>query len=457
MNFDFEKIKLNIKKTLNTTSEKIKALVVSTKEKFQMAKQKKKSLNKKSKDNKKPAQKTKTITKKSSNKDDSKRKTVRVVKLRKSNTRIIAGRIFWVVFIVALIFAGIYCYKLTNNFILDRNNTDIPALVGEINENNGMKINIPRGSRTSDIAEILIETQVISDAKILNYTYFELFSKLMGNDGGYKSGNHWINKNLDYDNPIGYDMLIHIFSQNPIPNPTATIFFPEGLTLDQTVDKFTDKGFLNKEKFLKTAEEYDFGYAFLDEIPNNGRYNRLEGYLFPDTYIFDMTKPEEEAIDKMLANFEKKFKDAYKERLEVLDMTMDEIIIIASLIEKEAQVDSERETIAGVIYNRLNTTDTSLNYLQIDATIQYHFINKTGTTKDPLLTEDTKIDIPYNTYMYPGLPIGPISNPGERSIIAALFPDKHNYFYYVAKGDGSHAFARTLQEHNNNKIKYQGN
>ncbi|MBN2559260.1 MAG: endolytic transglycosylase MltG, partial [Clostridia bacterium] len=202
------------------------------------------------------------------------------------------------------------------------------------------------------------------------------------------------------------------------------------------------------------SNNYDFGYSFIDGIPDNNRYNRLEGYLFPDTYIFDKTKPEEEAIDKMLRNFEAKFKDIYIERLEEIGKTMDEIIIIASLIEKEAQIESEREIIAGVIYNRLNSTDSSLNYLQIDATIQYYFLNETGQVKEPLLTEDTLIASPYNTYRFPGLPPGPICNPGEKSIIAALYPDTHNYYYYVAKGDGSHAFARTLNEHNNNKIKY---
>jgi len=147
----------------------------------------------------------------------------------------------------------------------------------------------------------------------------------------------------------------------------------------------------------------------------------------------------------------------YRNRLEEIGMTMDEIIIIASLVEKEAMIDTERDTIAGVIYNRLNSSQGFLNYLQIDATIQYYFLNETGKVKEPLLTEDTLIDSPYNTYKYPGLPPGPICNPGEKSIIAALFPEEHNYYYYVAKGDGSHAFASTLQQHNNNVIKYSGN
>ena len=386
---------------------------------------------------------------------DSNRKTVRTVKLRKSHRAVVIGRILWLAFIVALVFIGIYTYNLTNGFIHDRDNTDIPALIGELNEANSFKLYIPRGSRTADIAEILIENDIISDKKLMSFTYFELYSKLMGNDGGYKSGNHWINSSIDYDNPVGYDMLVYILSENPIPNPTATIFFAEGLSFKQTIDRFIEEEFLDPERFTQVCNEYDFGYDFIEEIPENGRYNRLEGYLFPDTYIFDKTKPEEEAIDKMLQNFEVKFKDAYKERLEVLDMTMDEILIIASLIEREAQIDADRDIISGVIYNRLNSSDSSLNYLQIDATIQYYLLNETGEVKEQLLTEDTLIDSPYNTYKYPGLPLGPICNPGEKSIIAALYPDTHNYYYYVATGDGGHAFAETLRQHNNNVIKYQ--
>ena len=384
-------------------------------------------------------------------------RTVRTVKMRKSNAQVIAGRIFWLSFIAILVVLAIFTYKLTNTFVKDRDATDIKTLVGELDETNSFKLYIPLGSDTGDIADILIDNEIISDDRIMGFTLFELYSMLMGNDGGYKSGNHWINKSIDYNNPVGYDMLIYIFSQNPIQNPTARIFFAEGLTFRQTVNRFLENGFLTEERFADVANNFDFGYDFIDEIPDNGRYNRLEGYLFPDTYIFDKTKPEEEAIEKMLSNFDLKFKELYRNRLEEIGMTMDEIIIIASLVEKEAMIDTERDTIAGVIYNRLNSSQGFLNYLQIDATIQYYFLNETGKVKEPLLTEDTLIDSPYNTYKYPGLPPGPICNPGEKSIIAALFPEEHNYYYYVAKGDGSHAFASTLQQHNNNVIKYSGN
>lgn len=457
MAFDFKKIKDSFIEKSKKSIEGIKSIFKGTDD---MKKQKKKK-NKKTLLEIMGFEKQKPIKKKSSSKKKAKttksndnRKTVRTVKLRKSHRRVVISRVLWLAFLVALVFLGMFSYKLTNNFIHDRNETDIPVLIGELNETNSFKLNIPRGSRTTDIAEILIENGIISDKKIVQFTYFELYSRLMGNDGGYKSGNHWINTSVDYDNPIGYDMLVYILSQNPIPNPTATIFFAEGLTFKQTIERFIEEEFLDPVKFTEVCNEYEFDYDFIEEIPQNGRYNRFEGYLFPDTYIFDKTKPEEEAIDKMLQNFDTKFNDIFKERLEVIDMTMDEIIIIASLIEREAQIDADREVISGVIYNRLNSSDSSLNYLQIDATIQYYLLNETGEVKENLLTEDTLIDSLYNTYRYPGLPLGPICNPGELSIRAALYPDTHNYYYYVAKGDGGHAFAETLREHNNNVIKY---
>jgi len=444
-------------KTLKAIKEFFKDIFTTLAEMFSELREKR-EMKKQMKKNTVPAKKPAGNTKKSKNGTNggSKRKTVRTVKLRKSNTRVIAGRIFWLSFLAVLIILAIFTYRLTNDFIKDRNATDIPTLVGELDETNSFKIYIPLGSDTDDIAEILIEEGIISDDRVAGFTLFEIYSMLMGNDGGYKSGNHWINKSVDYNNPVGYDMLIYIFSQNPIQNPTARIFFAEGLTYKQTLNRFLENEFLDEERFEAISNEYDFEYDFIDLIPENGRYNRLEGYLFPDTYIFDKTKPEEEAIEKMLSNFDRKFKDLYKERLEDIGMTMDDIIIIASLVEKEAMIDSERDRIAGVIYNRLNSSELYLNYLQIDATIQYYFLNETGDVKEPLLTEDTLIDSPYNTYQNPGLPPGPICNPGEKSIIAALFPEEHNYYYYVARGDGSHAFARTLQEHNNNKIKYAG-
>ncbi len=373
---------------------------------------------------------------------------------RKTWVKILVN-LLWLGFFAFVVYAFIFTFNLTNDFVMDRSEIDIAALVGEISEEEAIIIDIPSGSSTKDISKQLANQGIISDKILIKWYQFELYSMLMGNDGGYTSGKHYINKNIDYDNPIGYDMLIHIFSLNPVPNPTARIFFQEGLTFKQTVERFVENGFVSEEQFIKACNEYEFEYDFVESIPTiENREFFLEGYLFPDTYIFDITTGAEAAIEKMLGNFDKKLKDVYIKRANEIGMSIDDIVIIASLIEKEARVDEERGIIAGVIYNRLNTSDTSLNYLQIDATIQYYLLNETGEVKEELLTEDIQIETPYNTYLYAGLPPGPICNPGEKSIIAALFPDEHNYYFYVSKGDGTHAFASTLKEHNNNKIRY---
>ncbi|HBN83363.1 MAG TPA: endolytic transglycosylase MltG, partial [Clostridiales bacterium] len=154
---------------------------------------------------------------------------------------------------------------------------------------------------------------------------------------------------------------------------------------------------------------------------------------------------------------ENKFRDEFYNKVQELGITVDEAIIIASIIEREAQLENEREIISGVIYNRLNSNDPSLHYLQMDATIQYHYIETTGKVKEVLLRKDTKIDHPYNTYVYPDLPPGPICSPGLNSIIAALYPEEHNYYYYVATGDGSHEFSQTYDQHLAAIRKYQNN
>ncbi|MDD3093883.1 MAG: endolytic transglycosylase MltG, partial [Clostridia bacterium] len=146
----------------------------------------------------------------------------------------------------------------------------------------------------------------------------------------------------------------------------------------------------------------------------------------------------------------------YRQKAEEMGFTIDEILIIASLLEKEASSMDERAMIAGVIYNRLKSEDPTMNYLQIDATIQYLYINETGAVKEFLTNEDHDIMNNYNTYMYKGLPPGPICNPSLSAIAAALYPETHYYYYYVAKNDGTdaHAYATTLAQHNYNVSLY---
>jgi len=305
----------------------------------------------------------------------------------------------------------------------------------------GIEITIPRGSSTSDIAKILKENGIIKWP-----TLFMLQSKINGYDGTYMSGKHIVSKDLNYDE------LMRVLSSNPV---SVNVTIPETFYLDQVLNLLSEKKLIDKESFIKSMNTEKFDYDFIAQIPE--RENRLEGYLFPDTYFFDPPSSDREIITKFLDNFDMKFKLDYYARAKELNMTVDEIITLASIIEKETALPEEKPIISSVFHNRLKSKDPSLRKLQTDATIQYILFKRDGKIKEKLTEADTKIDDPYNTYLYEGLPPGPICSPGLASIEAALYPEKTDYYYFVAKGDGSHYFSKTLSEHEAAKKRYIDN
>jgi UPF0755 protein len=350
--------------------------------------------------------------------------------------------IFLFVF-AALIAIAVICGTISYEYVMKNylDESTHPEII--IDESDGVEFVIEKGASTSQIAKKLMENGLIK-----NETVFKLLSKINGYDGTYRSGTHIVSKDLTYDE------MMRVLSSNPV---TRKVMIPEGKTFMQIVDiLYNNKIIKDKESFIKTANTGDFDYDFLKGLPE--RKYRLEGYLFPDTYEYDYNASDKEIITKMLDNFDKKFKQQYRDMIANLpvEMTMDKVMIMASIIEREAKDPDDRHIIAGVLYNRLKSKDQTLRKLQVDATIQYIMLNKTGSYKDRLLYEDLEIDDPYNTYLYEGLPPGPICCPGEASIKAAVNPDDTSYLYYVAKGDGSggHAFARTFKEHQSNIKKY---
>lgn len=339
--------------------------------------------------------------------------------------------------LIFAIFSGVYSYK----FVLSSTNTTDKEVSLNIDSNNGIRIDVPFGSSTTTIANMLKEKGIIK------YPYiFKLMSKLNGYDGTYQSGTHFVSTDLDYDK------LMKVLSGKPY---SVSVLLTEGMTLKQIEDKLLEKKLISKDKFEKVVNTDKFDYMFLKGLPD--RSNRLEGYLFPDTYEFGMGEGEKDIIKKMLDDFNKKFKPEYYDSAKKLGMTVDKIIILASIIEGEAAKDEERNKIAGVFYNRLNNKDKALRKLQSCATIQYILKNEGITReKNKIFDKDTKIVDPYNTYLNEGLPPGPICSPGIRSIEAALNPEKTDYLYFVAKGDGSgtHQFSKTLKEHQAASKKY---
>ena len=199
--------------------------------------------------------------------------------------------------------------------------------------------------------------------------------------------------------------------------------------------------------FADAIQNADFSdYWFIAELDGSmdpARRYRLEGYLFPDTYEFYTDWTETQILRKLLDNFATKFDIAYKERCDELGLSVDEVIILASMIQMEAKYAEEYGAISSVFHNRLKSS-AFMKRLDSDATIQYAL----GTDRKSELThEDTELDSPYNTYTNPGLPPGPISNPSLNAISYALYPDKTEYYYFVAKPNGYSLFATTEPEH----------
>lgn len=218
---------------------------------------------------------------------------------------------------------------------------------------------------------------------------------------------------------------------------TVRVTFPEGFTAAQVAKRLARRGLAEEQAFLELVTRQGSTLRASFRPPAN-----LEGYLFPDTYAFPVGADERAIAQQMLANFDRRVARGKEDALRQRDESLAEIVIIASLVEREARVAQDRARIAGVIYNRLERGMP----LQIDATVQY----ARGAHKARLLYRDLEIDSPYNTYRINGLPPGPICNPGMASITAALSPESSDYLYYVARADGSHVFGRTLAEHNRN-------
>ena len=344
-----------------------------------------------------------------------------------------AFRLFVLLFIIGLTAA---CAYVSYNYVIKSYIAADKQKEIVIKDGEGTEFLVEKGSNTKVIAGELLSLGFIKNEDI-----FKLLSKINGYDGTYQSGTHILSKSLSYDE------IMRVLTSKPA---SRQVTIPEGKTFTQIVDiLYNNRIIKDKEKFIKTANTENFDYAFLKELPP--RDKRLEGYLFPDTYKFDMNAADSEIIKTMLDNFDKKLKPEYLEKIKTLDakMTLDKVIILASIIEREAKDPDDRYTISGVFYNRMASKDKTLRKLQSCATIQYILLKTTGAIKERLFDADLAIDDPYNTYKYEGLPPGPICCPGEEAIKAALYPTETDYLYFVAKGDaeGSHQFSKTFKEH----------
>ncbi|MGN1193982.1 MAG: endolytic transglycosylase MltG [Acutalibacteraceae bacterium] len=233
-------------------------------------------------------------------------------------------------------------------------------------------------------------------------------------------------------------------------SPTVTVTFPEGFTAVQIAKRLEENGVCPAADFiaeLNSPGDITEGYPFLAEINNpDERPFLLEGYIFPDTYEFYRGESAQSVLNRFLKNTANKLTDEYALRAEQLGYTLDEVIILASIIQKEAGIKEQMGKVSSVLHNRIESPD--YGKLQCDVTINY--INDYVTDSEYLEGDTTDYSALYNTYKCDGIPAGAICNPGADAIEAALYPEKTDYFYFVTDKDDNYYYASTYQEHKEN-------
>lgn len=312
-----------------------------------------------------------------------------------------------------------------------------------------VQINIPNDATTDEIIDILSENDLIKQktfCKIFykGFTYIKNINKKnKPSDPVYFGDIYYVQKNL------GLEGYLTEFKQIAQTADTVTLVFPEGWTIYQMFDKIDEFGVCSKSELLASINGADFDYDFLNEIAENPyRTFKLEGYLYPDTYEFYEKSNANSVIRKLLDGSETKWTDEYESQREKLGMTRDEIIIIASIIQREAANKSQMGLVSSVLHNRLDHP-VSWPLLGCDSTKNY-ITNYVRPNVAP--DKAAYYSNYYDTYISQGLPPGPICNPGDDAIKAALFPEDTNYYYFRHDKYGQIYMAKTQTEHDRNGI-----
>lgn len=285
-----------------------------------------------------------------------------------------------------------------------------------------IRVIIPKGSSFATIADSL------KRAGLLRYPLlFRVLARVRGEDRHVKPGTYLLKRGTPWQEIMG--------ALNGGHGLVNTITVPEGFALQQIVPLLAQTLHVPVDSVNSAVRDTSV-LARLD-VPTP----TLEGYLFPDTYAFPEGTTARQAVSEMVKRFEREWKPEWNSRLITLALNRNDIVTLASIIEKEAKRPEERPVISAVYHNRLK----SRMLLDADPTVQYAL----GRHTPRLLYKDLRVQSPYNTYLHAGLPPGPIASPGGPSLVAALFPANVSYLYFVADSDGHHEFRTTLAEHNN--------
>lgn len=289
-------------------------------------------------------------------------------------------------------------------------------------------VDIPEGASLQHVASLLAERGLIR-----SQTGFLFLGKLTGADRRIRPGEYALHAGL---RPL---QILSDMVEGRVRLHAVTI--PEGFSVAQVAARLAGEGLVDERTFLALTEDRDFIRTLDLSVPT------LEGYLFPTTYHFPKSTNPREIIRTMVAFTWKAFTPELRARANEKGMTIHEVLTLASVIEKETGIASERPLISAVFHNRLRRGIP----LQSDPTVIYALESFDGN----LRKRDLSVESPYNTYRVRGLPPGPIANPGAESIAAALHPAEASYLYFVSRNDGTHHFSSTLAEHNRAVDKYQ--
>ena len=347
-------------------------------------------------------------------------------------TSLLKGIVYIVAVLVISVFASWTIVEIAN---------DVFAFV---KSDEAVTVVIEEEMTASDVAQMLYDNGIIKYP-----TMYELYIRIKEESTEYLVGEYEVSPSMNYGD------LNDAFTYIAYTREQVVVTIPEGYTVDQIIDLLLKNGIGTREGFVAAINEYDYsGYRFLEGLDDLDpeRTYRLEGYLFPDTYYFFKDASEVAVIDKFLVNFERKVSDEYYERADVLGMSMDDLIVLASMIQAEGMTLSDFENISSVFHNRL-ANPRSYPKMQSDATLQY-ILDKRKTA---LTASDLQIDSKYNSYLYAGLPPGSICNPGMDAINCALYPAETDYYYFLADGKGNTYFSETLDQHEALKAQYIDN
>lgn len=314
-------------------------------------------------------------------------------------------------------------------------------------DDQSVDVEIPAGANTAQVAEILEKEELIQSA-----LYFRVYSRFTGADGKWQVGSFSLSTSMDYSTMI--ETL-----QTMVPRETVTVTIPEGKTVEEIAEILEKNGVCDPIDFFDAVVYGEFDYDFVNAIPTAkdgeeyaGRVYRLEGYLFPDTYNFYLDSSGETVVDRMLANFNEKLTDDMRKQIKKRGWTIDEAIIVASLVEGEAATKDEMEKVSKVLQNRM-APNSGFPKLELCSTRDYakSILPSAGTI--------SATSIAYDTYEREGLPVGAINNPGLQAIVSALNPStdpsvKNCYFFATDYDTQKTYFSNSFREHENVCRKY---